>query len=303
MSSTEKKGKGSEPYIEESSMTDLWDLWMTELHQGKSGLTVKVNGLVESYQSKFQRIDILDTADFGKMLVLYGSMMVADKDLTSYNEMITHVPLFTHPKPDNVLIIGGGDCGALTNVMKHPEVKKATMCEIDKMVVEVCKRHFPHLTAGVKDRRAKLVFKDGKDFIAKGKEKFDIIMLDLSDPVGPAADLFQKKFHQQVYNRLKSDGILVAQSESPYFNPETVEQMYRNLRDIFPIVKRYTAHVPIYPSSYWSFAFCSKKYHPIDDFDAARYRLLKLKNDYYNADTHLGAFCLPEYVKKLIGDN
>jgi len=302
LSSTKKRGKGAEPYIEESSMTDLWDLWMTELHQGKSGLTVKVNELAESYQSKFQRIDILDTADFGKMLVLYGSMMVADRDLTSYNEMITHVPLFTHPRPNNVLIIGGGDCGALTNVVKHPEVKKVTMCEIDRMVVEVCKRHFPHLTAGTKDRRAKLVFRDGKDFIAKGKEKFDIIMLDLSDPVGPAADLFQKKFHQQVYNRLNSDGILVAQSESPYFNPETVKQMYRNLRDIFPIVKMYTAHVPIYPSAYWSFAFCSKRYHPIDDFDAERYKRLKLKNNYYNADVHLGAFCLPEYVKKLIGE-
>lgn len=297
-----KKNKGADKYIVESSMTDLWDLWMTELHQGKSGLTVKIKGLIETYQSKFQRIDILDTEDFGKMLVLYGSMMVADNDLNSYNEMITHVPLFAHPKPNKVLIIGGGDGGALTNVMKHPEVKSATMCEIDKMVVEVCKRHFPKLTAGIKDKRAKLVFQDGKKFIENARQKFDVIMLDLSDPVGPAADLFQKKFHQKVYDRLNPDGILVAQSESPYFNPETVKQMYKNLQSIFPIVKMYTAHVPIYPSSYWSFAFCSKKYHPIDDFDYGRYKKLNLKNNYYNVDIHLGAFCLPEYVKKLIGE-
>jgi len=300
LSSTKKRGKGAEPYIEESSMTDLWDLWMTELHQGKSGLTVKVNGLVETYQSKFQRIDILDTADFGKMLVLYGSMMVADRDLTSYNEMITHVPLFTHPRPNNVLIIGGGDCGALTNVVKHPEVKKVTMCEIDRMVVEVCKRHFPHLTAGTKDRRAKLVFRDGKDFIAKGKEKFDIIMLDLSDPVGPAADLFQKKFHQQVYNRLNSDGILVAQSESPYFNKEIIRRMYANLKDIFPIVRMYLCFMPIYPSALWSFAFCSKKHDPIRDFDRARLDRLALKTRYYNADTHVGAFALPQFARELV---
>jgi spermidine synthase len=283
-------------------MTDLWNVWMTELHQGKSGLTVKVNGLVETTQSKFQRIDILDTADFGKMLVLYGSMMVADNDLTSYNEMITHVPLFVHPKPNKVLIIGGGDGGALTNVMKHPEVKTAYMCEIDKMVVEVCKRHFPKLGVGFKDKRAKLVFQDGKKLIENTKEKFDMIMLDLSDPIGPAADLFQKKFHQKVHDRLNPDGIMVAQSESPFFNPNTVKQMYKNLRSIFPIVEMYTAHVPIYPSAYWSFAFCSKKYHPIDDFDADRYKRLKLKNNYYNADIHFGAFCLPEYVKELIGD-
>ncbi|SYZ72815.1 Spermidine synthase [Candidatus Zixiibacteriota bacterium] len=294
--------KSAEKYIVESSMTDLWDLWMTELHQGKSGLTVKINGLVESTQSKFQRIDILDTADFGKMLVLYGSMMVADKDLTSYNEMITHVPIFAHPKPNKVLIIGGGDGGALTNVMKHPEVKSCTMCEIDKMVVEVCKKHFPKLGAGFKDRRAKLVFQDGKKLIETTKEKFDIILLDLSDPIGPAADLFQKKFHRKVYDTLNDDGIMVAQSESPYFNQDTVRQMYKNLRDIFPIVKMYTAHVPIYPSAYWSFAFCSKKYHPIDDFDYNRYRKLKLTNNYYNVDIHLGAFCLPEYVKTLIGE-
>ncbi len=283
-------------------MTNLWDLWMTELHQGKSGLTVKIKGLLESTQSKFQRIDVLDTEDFGKMLVLYGSMMVADNDLTSYNEMIAHVPLFVHPKPNKVLIIGGGDGGALTNVMKHPEVKSATMCEIDRMVVEVCQRRFPKLATGFKDKRAKLLFRDGTKYIENSKQKFDIILLDLSDPVGPAADLFQKKFHQRVFNTLNDDGIMVAQSESPYFNQKTVKQMYKNLRNIFPIVKMYTAHVPIYPSAYWSFAFCSKKYHPIDDFDAARYKKLKMKNNYYNADTHLGAFCLPEYVKELIGE-
>jgi len=298
---TSRKQK-KDKYIVESSMSDLWDLWMTELHQGKSGLTIKIKALLESTQSKFQRIDILDTEDFGKMLVLYGSIMLADRDLTSYNEMITHVPLFVHPKPNKVLIIGGGDGGALTNVMKHPEVKSATMCEIDKMVVEVCKRHFPKLAPGFKDRRARLVFRDGKKFIEDSKQKYDIILLDLSDPIGPAADLFQKKFHRKVFDTLNNDGIMVAQSESPYFNEETVKQMYKNLRSIFPIVKMYTAHVPIYPSGYWSFAFCSKKYHPIDDFDAARYRRLKLRNNYYNADIHFGAFCLPEYVKELIGE-
>ncbi|MEW5923688.1 MAG: polyamine aminopropyltransferase [Candidatus Zixiibacteriota bacterium] len=292
--------KNPDTYIVESSMENLWNVWFSELHQGKSGLTVKIKGLVESTQSKFQRIDILDTEDFGKMLVLYGSIMVADKDLNSYNEMLTHVPIFTHPRPDNVLIIGGGDGGALTNVLKHPEVKKATMCEIDKMVVEISRKHFPKLAPGFKDKRARLVFQDGKDFINNSKEKYDIILLDLSDPVGPAADLFQKKFHQKVHDCLNSDGIMIAQSESPYYNPATVKQMYKNLREIFPIVRMYTAHVPIYPSAYWSFAFCSRRYDPIDDFDANRYKKLRLKNNYYNAEVHLGSFLLPEYVKNLI---
>jgi len=302
LSSTKMGSKVPDTYIIESSMEDLWNVWFTELHLGNSGITVKVKRLVETTQSKFQRIDILDTEDFGKMLVLYGSIMVAEKDLHSYNEMITHVPLFTHPKPDKVLIIGGGDGGALTNIMKHPEVKKAVMCEIDRKVTELSIKHFPKITGGFADKRAKVVFRDGQEYITKTKEKFDIIILDLSDPVGPAAELFQKKFHKKIFNRLNKDGIMVAQSESPYYNDATVRHMYRNLREIFPIVKMYTAYVPIYPSCFWSFAFCSKKYHPIIDFDIDRYKKLKLKNNYYNLDMHIGSFALPEYVKKIIGE-
>jgi len=302
LSSTKLGKKVPDTYICESSMDDLWNVWFTELHLGQSGITVKVKRLVETTQSKFQRIDILETEDFGKMLVLYGSIMVAENDLHSYNEMITHVPLFTHPKPDKVLIIGGGDGGALTNVMKHKEVKKAVMCEIDKMVVEVSKKHFPQLTKGFADKRAKTVYRDGQEYLKKTKEKYDVIILDLSDPIGPAADLFQKKFHKKVYNKLNSDGIMVAQSESPYYNEATVRHMYKNLREIFPIVKMYTAYVPIYPSCYWSFALCSKKYHPITDFDIDRYKKSRMKNNYYNLDMHIGSFALPEFVKKIIGD-
>ncbi|UCD17444.1 MAG: polyamine aminopropyltransferase [Candidatus Zixiibacteriota bacterium] len=300
--SSKKRLDVKEKYIVESSMQDLWNVWFTELHLGNSGLTVKVKRLVETAQSRYQRIDVLDTEDFGKMLVLYGSIMVAENDLFSYNEMITHVPLFAHPGPERVLIIGGGDGGALTNVMKHPEVKSATMCEIDRMVVEISTRHFPELSTGFRDKRARIIFRDGRKYIETGRRKFDIILLDLSDPIGPAANLFQKSFHQGVFNRLNDDGIMVAQSESPYYNAETVRQMYDNLREIFPIVKMYSCHVPIYPSCYWTFAFCSKKYHPIVDFDIDRYKKLKLKNNYYNLDVHIGAFALPEYVKKLIGE-
>ena len=165
MSSTKKKKGVVDKYIMESSMDDLWNVWFTELHLGHSGITVKVKRLIESTTSKFQRIDVLDTYDFGRMLVLYGSIMVADNDLSSYNEMITHVPLFTHPNPEKVLIIGGGDGGALTNVMKHPEVKKATMCEIDRKVVEISRKYFPKLTKGLDDNRARVVYENGKKFL------------------------------------------------------------------------------------------------------------------------------------------
>lgn len=289
-------------YITEKGMDNLWNVWYTELHDDLSGLTIKVDRILESTKSDFQRIDVIDTEDFGKMLVLYGSLMVCDNDNNAYNEMITHVPLFCHPKPEKVLIIGGGDCGALTEVLKHPEVKSCTMCEIDEMVVVTSKKYFPYLTEGINDKRANLIFEDGKKFIEDTNEKFDIILLDLSDPVGPAADLFQKEFHQTVYDKLNDDGILVAQSESPFYNKNTFKALNNNFKEIFPIAKMYTCFMPIYPSSYWSFGFCSKKYDPFKDFDQDRYNNLKLKTKYYNNDIHYGCFALPQFVKNFIND-
>jgi spermidine synthase len=290
----------SDTYISEEGMSDLWNVWYSELHDNLSGLTIKVDRIIESVQSEFQRIDVLETKDFGKLLVLYGSLMVGDNDNNAYNEMITHVPLFTHPNPKNVLIIGGGDCGALTETLKHPEVEKCSMCEIDKMVVETAKKHFPNLTKGCDDTRANIMYEDGKKFIETTDEKFDIIILDLSDPIGPAAELFQKEFHQSVYDRLNDDGILVAQTESPFYNKKTVETLFKNLDDIFPIAKMYTCFIPIYPSAYWSFGFCSKKYDPVKDFDNSKYNKLKLNTSYYNDEVHIASFALPQFVKKLL---
>lgn len=290
----------NETYIAEEGTSDLWNVWYNELHNGQSGLTLKVERIIESKKSEFQRIDIIENKDFGKLLVLYGSLMICDNDNNSYNEMISHVPLLVHPSPKEVLIIGGGDCGTLTETMKHPEVEKCTMCEIDKMVVETVRVHFPYLTVGLDDPRAKVIYQDGKVFIEKGAERYDVIILDLSDPVGPAAELFQKTFYQKVFDRLADDGILVAQTESPFYNQKTVKAIFRNLREIFPIVKMYTCFMPIYPSGLWSFAFCSKKYDPIADFDHKRYSRLNMRTRYYNAETHKAAFALPEYIKELL---
>lgn len=297
-----KKNKDKGRVVSEEGMDNTLKMWYTELHENHSGNIFKIERVLESTQSKFQRIDVLETTGLGAALALYGSLMVAEGDHNAYNEMLAHVPLFSHPAPQEVLIIGGGDCGCLTNVLKHPEVKQATMCEIDKMVVEVSKRRFPKLTKGLKDKRAKVLFKDGKKYLETTKKKFDVILLDLSDPIGPAAELFQKSFHQTVFDRLNDDGILVAQSESPFFNQETVRNMFGNLSEIFPLVKLYLCHMIIYPSALWSFSFCSKKYHPLDNFDHDRYDKLArlMKNEYYNDDVHYGSFALPQFVKQLV---
>ncbi len=294
--------KVNDEYIREDSMEDLWNVWFTELHQGKSGLTFKVTRIVESTESEFQRIDVIETEEFGKALVLYGSLMVAEGDTNAYNEMISHVPLFVHSNPAEVLVIGGGDGGCVTNVLMHSDVKRCTICEIDGQVIETSKRHFPRLAAGFDDPRCRIILSDGKKHIEDTQEKYDVIILDLSDPIGPAAELFQRTFHQSVHDRLRDDGIMIAQSESPLFNPKTVRTMYANLKAIFPVVRMYTCLMPIYPSCYWSFAFCSKKYHPLDDFDESRYAKTDLTAcTYYNKDIHFGSFGLPQYVKQLVG--
>ncbi len=291
------KAEQEEKIVQEDTLVTSWNVWYNELHDKSCGLTMKVDRVLESTRSQYQTIDVLENRIFGKLLVLYGSLMVADQDNNAYNEMIVHVPLFVHKSPKKVLIIGGGDCGALTETLKHPEVESCTMCEIDRQVVEVAQKHFPKLTEGLSDQRANMIFSDGKEYITNSDERFDVIILDLSDPVGPAYELFQKEFHQKVHDRLNDDGILVAQAESPYFNKKALTAMNTNLKDIFSLVKMYTCFMPIYPSGYWAFAFCSKKYDPIADFDEARLDKLGLKTRYYNKEIHRAAFALPQFFK------
>jgi len=290
----------SEDIIREESMVDLWNVWYSELHQGRAGLTLKVKQVIYSGQSPFQRIDILETYEFGRMLVLYGSIMITEKDEFVYHEMISHVPLFTHPNPRRVLVIGGGDGGTVREVLKHPEVEQVTLVEIDQMVVEKCKEYFPQVACELDNPKTRILFQDGAQFMAETDEKFDVILVDASDPIGPAEVLFQKNFHQNIYNRLNEDGIMVTQSESPWYHQRTLRRMYENLRSIFPLVRIYWAYVPTYPSSIWSFTLCSKKYHPIKDFKADQYRELGISTNYYNAGIHQACFVLPNFIKKAI---
>nr|VFK32257.1 MAG: spermidine synthase [Candidatus Kentron sp. MB]VFK35231.1 MAG: spermidine synthase [Candidatus Kentron sp. MB]VFK77209.1 MAG: spermidine synthase [Candidatus Kentron sp. MB] len=278
---------------------NLWNMWFTELNKEGAGLTLKVKRVIHSSVSDFQRIDVLETEEFGKALVLYGSIMITEKDEFTYHEMISHVPLSVHPAPSRVLIIGGGDGGALREALRHQPVQTVQVVEIDAQVVQVCKRFFPGMTTGFDNPRAQLIYDDGARFIANTREQFDLVISDSSDPLGPAEVLFKQSFYQNVHDRLAQDGIFVAQTESPLFHADNVRNIYKNLRAVFPIVKMYLAHIPTYPSALWSFAFCSKRYHPLRDFRPETADGITGLH-YYNADIHHGAFALPNYVKALL---
>jgi len=286
--------------IRESSMEDLWNIWFSELHEKHTGLTLKIRKIVYSGQSDFQQVDVFDTYEFGRVLVLYGSIMITDKDEFIYHEMISHVPLCVHSKAKKVLVIGGGDGGTVREILKHPSVEKVTLVEIDKMVVDVCKKYFPKVSSGFGNPRVEILYADGAKFMYDGTEKYDVIIVDASDPIGPAEVLFQRSFHEQTHDRLNDDGIVVAQSESPFYHQETIRKMYENLKEIFPVVELYLASIPTYPSGLWSFAFCSKKYHPIRDFDRQYLAGLNLNTRYYNEDVHEAAFKLPTFVRRLV---
>jgi len=269
------------------------EIWFTEKHTKNCGITFKVNKTLYSGRSKYQRIDILETPEFGRVMLLDGLVMLTQKDEFVYHEMITQIPLFTHKNPKSYLVIGGGDGGAVSRVALHPEIEKITEVEIDEDVVNISKRFFPEIASGYNDGRTKLIIDDGIKFIENSESKYDIVTVDSTDPFGPAEGLFSEKFYNGIYNSLTDTGILTVQSETPFYDIDATKVIYKNLKKSFPIVRVYLAFIPTYPAGVWSFCLASKMYDPLIDFDEKRFSAVSLPLKYYNKQIHKAAFALP----------
>lgn len=275
------------------------NLWFTELYENDSGFAVKIKETLFSGKSEYQKLDILQTEQLGKMMVLDGLVMLTEANEFSYHEMIAHVPLIAHPNPERVLVIGGGDGGTAREVLKHEIVKECVMVEIDELVVEKSKEFLPEIASAFDNPKLNLIIDDGFKYIEDNKNAFDVIIIDSTDPIGPAEPLFSSRFYKNVNECLKTDGIMSAQSESPYLYKKIIKLMYANIKSAFPIVKMYTGFVPFYPTGMWSFAFGSKKYTyqekpRIEDID-------KLENlNYFNRKIYYSAFDLPNFAKDLV---
>lgn len=278
------------------------DLWYTEKHGENVGITMKIKQSLFSGESEFQKLEILDTLEYGRMMLLDGLVMVTERDEFVYHDMIAHPALFTHPDPKKVLVIGGGDGGSIREIVKHPGVELAVLCEIDGLVIDKAIEFLPSMSSAIdgSNPRVKLHVDDGLAYIRDHQNEFDVILVDSTDPIGPAVGLFEEDFYRLVFSALKEDGIMVAQSESPFYHAEIQKSMYANLRAVFPIVEMYQAFIPTYPSGLWSFAFASKKYHPVDDFNRDRAAARGFHTRYYNEDLHLGAFMLPTFARENI---
>lgn len=273
--------------------------WYTEKQTENFGITMKINKTLHTEQTDFQYLEMAETAEWGNMLFLDGMVMTSEKDEFVYHEMVAHVPLFTHPNPENVLVVGGGDGGVIREILKHPSVKKATLVDIDGKVIEYSKKFLPSIASGLEDARVEVIVGDGFMHIAESENEYDVIMVDSTEPVGPAVNLFSKGFYAGISKALKEDGIFVAQSDNPWFTPDLIKQVQSDVREIFPITKLYLANIPTYPSGLWSFTIGSKKHNPLE-VPAERFRDIETK--YYTPELHNAAFVLPKFVKDLAGE-
>ncbi|PJH93467.1 spermidine synthase [Bacillus sp. SN1] len=273
------------------------ELWYTEKQTKNFGITMKVNKTLHTEQTEFQHLEMVETEEFGNMLFLDGMVMTSEKDEFVYHEMVAHVPLFTHPNPEHVLVVGGGDGGVIREILKHPSVKKATLVDIDGKVIEYSKKFLPSIAGKLDDSRVDVQVDDGFMHIAKSENQYDVIMVDSTEPVGPAVNLFTKGFYAGIAKALKEDGIFVAQTDNPWFTPELITNVQRDVKEIFPITKLYTANIPTYPSGLWTFTIGSKKYDPLAVEDS---RFFDIDTKYYTKDIHKAAFVLPKFVSDLI---
>ena len=274
------------------------DIWFTEKQTPNVGITCKINNTLIVEQTPYQHLAIIDTEQFGRMLVLDGMVQTTIVDEFVYHEMIALVGLNTHPNPRRVLIIGGGDGGTLREVVKHPKVEKATMVEIDARVVEASKLYLPEISSALHGNpRAEVLIEDGIRYVKENKNTFDMIIVDSTEPVGPAVGLFSAEFYQSIFEALKDDGLFVAQTESPFFNADLIRRVYRDIASIYPITKLFLAYVPTYPSGMWSFTMGSKKYDPEAIVEE---NCPDLQSRYYTPAVHKAAFKLPQFVQNLV---
>ncbi|GHU55489.1 spermidine synthase [Clostridia bacterium] len=275
------------------------ELWFSELHTQNVKFSIKVDRHIVSQKSEFQKIDIFDTPEFGKVLVLDGYLMLTERDEFIYHEMVSHVPLAVNPNIKKVLVIGGGDGGTVNQLVKYKNIETIHMVEIDKLVVDLCREHMPFVAGNLNNERVSLFYEDGLKFVRQTKDKYDLIIVDSTDPFGPGEGLFTKEFYGNCYKALADDGIFVNQHESIFYAEyaTAMKNAHSKIKSFFPVALCYQAHIPTYPSGHWLFGFASKKFEPCKDIQPAEWQNFGIKTKYYNPTLHLGAFALPQYVR------
>lgn len=275
----------------------MTEIWFTEKQTDHYGITMKLKETYVRERTDFQDLAMVETEEWGTMLLLDGMVMTTDRDEFVYHEMVAHPALFTHPNPEHVLVVGGGDGGVIREILKHPGVKRAVLVDIDGKVIEYSKRYLPQIASGLDDPRVEVIVNDGFMHIHDHKNTYDVIMVDSTEPVGPAVQLFTRGFYQGIYDALREDGLFVAQTDNPWFKADLIRNVSRDVKEVFPIVRTYWANVPTYPSGLWTFTLGSKKYDPLEVDEAS---IPEIDTKYYSPRLHKAAFVLPKFVEDLV---
>ncbi|MDO4478011.1 MAG: polyamine aminopropyltransferase [Lachnospiraceae bacterium] len=276
--------------------------WYEEMHTGNVKMGIRVEKQLCSETSEYQRIEVFQSPEFGRFLASDGSVIFSEADEFTYDEMIVHVPMAVHPNVQRVLVIGGGDGGVARELSHYDEIEAIDVVEQDKLFIDVCKTWFPDNACGLDDPRVTVYNENPLRFLRSRSNYYDLIINDCTDPLGHAAGMFTKEFYGNCYRALRTDGIMVYQHGSPFYDEdeESCRAMHRKAFKSFPIHRVYQAHIPTCPAGYWLFGFASKQYHPIRDFDEKRWDDRHIKTWYYTTHLHRGAFLLPRYVEDLL---
>ena len=282
------------------------DVWFTDKDENIA-LSLRHTGeLLYRAKSEFQTVQILNSYAYGKMLTIDNLVMTTEKDEFIYHEMISHIAMQSHPNPKKVLVIGGGDGGTIRELFRYDHVEKVVMVEIDGNVVEACKLHLPNIASQFDNPKLELHIADGIKYVAEAADQsFDVVLVDGSDPAGPAEGLFSESFYKNVNRILKADGILALQSESPHFHKKAFVELNACLKGIFgkESVHTYLAHIPTYPTGLWSFTCATKgNVHPLNGLNETAANDFSAKHDLkvYDAQVHRAAFVLPPFVRKML---
>ncbi|XP_061371394.1 spermidine synthase 2 [Gastrolobium bilobum] len=285
--------------------SEISPMWPGEAH------SLKVEEILFQGKSEYQNILVFQSSTYGKVLILDGVIQLTERDECAYQEMITHLPLCSIPNPKKVLVIGGGDGGVLREVSRHSSVEKIDICEIDKMVVDVSKQFFPDVAVGFEDPRVTLQIGDGVAFLKEAPEgTYDAVIVDSSDPIGPAQELFEKPFFESVAKALRPGGVVCTQAESIWLHMDIIENIVANCRQIFKGSVNYAwTTVPTYPSGMIGFMLCSTEgppvdfKHPVNPIDEKECQKSVRPLKFYNSEIHTASFCLPSFAKRKIGSS
>jgi spermidine synthase len=274
--------------------------WFTEISdRDGSAFSLRINKKLDEKQSPFQKVEMFETTDFGNLMIIDGCTMVSSRENFFYHEMISHPALLAHPNPKNVVIIGGGDCGTLREVLKHPSVETVTQIDIDEVVTQMSLKYFPELCESNNDPRATVMFDDGIKYMREAAgESIDVVIVDGTDPVGPGEGLFNHAFYTSCLNALRPGGILVQQSESPLMHmPLLVEMREAMLSVGFNDLQTLPFPQPIYPSGLWSVTL-ARKSEAFNGFREDGAAIIAQHSEYYNGGIHHGALATPNYMKR-----